>query len=148
MENNKKNENSNGKLNGITIADIRSIQTLKLKKSTKTSKLNRIHALLDLYECEEEPLAKAKILEKKVLGVLKEFEMEPKIQTFYQFQPFGVTAIVYAKGLQFTMHTWPEYQSAAIDLYCFGTRKLSTDICNKLIAAFSSSEYELKVKKR
>jgi len=145
MENNKKNESGRGKLSGITIADIRSIQSHKLKKDTKT---NRMHVLLDLYECEEEPLAKAKILEKKVLGVLKEFEMEPKIQTFYQFQPFGVTAIVYAQGLQFTMHTWPEYQSAAIDLYCFGTRKLSTDICNKLISAFSSAEYELKVKKR
>jgi S-adenosylmethionine/arginine decarboxylase-like enzyme len=145
MENNKKNESGRGKLSGITIADIRSIQSLKSKRDTKTS---RMHVLLDLYECEEEPLAKAKILEKKVLGVLKEFEMEPKIQTFYQFQPFGVTAIVYAQGLQFTMHTWPEYQSAAIDLYCFGSRKLSTDICNKLITAFSSAEYELKVKKR
>lgn len=127
------------------ISSIRSIQSVKLKKDTK---VNRMHVLLDLYECEEEALAKAKILEKRVLGVLKEFGMEPKIQTFYQFQPFGVTAIVYAQGLQFTMHTWPEYQSAAIDLYSFTTRETVTEMCDKLIAAFKSAEYEMKVKKR
>lgn len=127
------------------ISSIRSIQSIKLKKDTKVS---RMHVLLDLYECEELALAKAKILEKRVLGVLKEFDLEPKIQTFYQFQPFGVTAIVYAQGLQFTMHTWPEYQSAAIDLYSFNTRKTITEMCDKLIAAFKSAEYEMKVKKR
>lgn len=124
---------------------IKSIQNIKLKKDTNIS---RMHILLDLYECEEEALAKAKILEKRVLGVLKEFGMEPKIQTFYQFQPFGVTAIVFSQGLKFVMHTWPEYKSAAIDLYSFSPRKLAVEICDKLIAAFKSEEHEMKVKKR
>jgi S-adenosylmethionine/arginine decarboxylase-like enzyme len=124
---------------------VRSIQSLKLKKDRK---INRVHVILDLYKCDEKLLAKAPLLEQKVKKVLNQFSLEPKIETFYQFQPFGVTAIVCAQGLQFTMHTWPEYQSAALDLYSFGDRKTIMQICDQLKVGFKSDEYEMKVRKR
>lgn len=128
-----------------TYRSVRSIKGLKLKKQTK---INRVHVLLDLYKCDDKVLAKASLLEQKVAKVLAQFELEPKIQTFYQFQPFGVTAIVCADGLQFTMHTWPEYQSAALDMYCFNSRRTATQICDQLMTMFKSGEYEMKVRKR
>ena len=124
---------------------VRSIQSLKLKNDTK---INRVHILLDLYQCDDKALAKASLLEQRVKKVLSQFQLEPKIQTFYQFQPFGVTAIVCANGLQFTVHTWPEYKSAAMDLYSFGSRKTATQICDGLRSMFKSGEYEMKVRKR
>ena len=124
---------------------VRSIQSFKLKKDTR---INRIHVLLDLYECDDKALAKASLLEQKVKKILSQFQLEPKIETFYQFQPFGVTAIVCAQGLQFTLHTWPEYKSAAIDLYSFGSRKTATQVCDCMRSAFKSGEYEMKVRKR
>lgn len=124
---------------------VRSIKGLKLKKNTK---INRVHILLDLYECDDKSLEKASLLEQKVKKMLTQFELEPKIQTFYQFQPFGVTAIVYAQGLQFTLHTWPEYKSAAIDLYSFNDRKKATQICNQIRLMFKSAEHEMRVRKR
>ena len=137
--------------NNKTVKDIksyralRSIEGLKLKRDTK---INRVHVLLDIYKCHDKALAKATLLEQKVKKVLTEFQLEPKIQTFYQFQPFGVTAIVCADGLQFTLHTWPEYQSAAIDLYCLSGRRTATQICSQLMTMFKSAEYEMKVRKR
>lgn len=124
---------------------VRSIKSLKLKKDAK---INRVHVLLDLYKCDNKTLAKADLLEGKVKKVLLQFELEPKIQTFYQFQPFGVTAIVCAQGIQFTVHTWPEYSSAAIDLYSFENRRTATQICDQLITIFRSGEYEMKVRRR
>ena len=124
---------------------VRSIKSLKLKRDTK---INRVHVLLDIYKCDDKILAKASILEQKVKKILAQFELEPKIQTFYQFQPFGVTAIVYADGIQFTVHTWPEYKSAAIDLYCFNSRRTATQISDELKNMFKSEEYEMKVRKR
>lgn len=124
---------------------VRSIQSIKLKKDTK---INRIHILLDLYQCDDKALAKASLLEQKVKKVLAQFQLEPKIQTFYQFQPFGVTAIVCAQGIQLTLHTWPEYKSAAIDFYSFEDRKKATQICEELKQVFKSGEYEMKVRKR
>ena len=124
---------------------IRSIKGLKLKKDTK---INRVHVLMDIYKCDDKALAKASLLEQKVKKVLAQFEFEPKIQTFYQIQPFGVTAMVCANGLQFTVHTWPEFQSAAIDLYCFNSRRIATQVCDQLKTMFKSGEYEMKVRKR
>ena len=124
---------------------VRSIQSLKLKKDIKIS---RIHIILDLYQCDYKTLAKAILLEQKVKKVLSQFELEPKVETFYQFQPFGVTAIIFAKDLQFTVHTWPEYRSAAVDLYCFNSRKKAIQLCDQLKIAFKATEYEMKVRKR
>ena len=124
---------------------VRSIKSLKLKKDTR---INRVHVLLDLYECDDKALGKASLLEQRVKKVFAQFELEPKIQTFYQFQPFGVTAIVCADGVQFTVHTWPEYKSAAIDLYSFNTRRTATQICDQLKTMFKSGEYEMKVRRR
>ena len=138
--------NNNNKVNDIkSYRSVRSIKGLKLKRDTK---INRVHILLDVYKCDDKALAKASLLEQKVKKVLAQFELEPKVQTFYQFQPFGVTAIVCANGLQFTVHTWPEYKSAAIDLYSFNTRRTATQICDQLKTMFKSGEYEMKVRRR
>ena len=139
-------ETNNKNLNDIkSYRTIRSIKGLKLKKDTK---INRVHVLMDIYKCDDKALAKASLLEQKVKKVLAQVEFEPKIQTFYQFQPFGVTAIVCAQGLQFTLHTWPEYKSAAVDLYSFDTRKKAIQICNQMKVIFRSTEYDMKVRKR
>lgn len=124
---------------------VRSIKGLRLKREAR---INRVHVLMDIYKCEDKALAKATLLEQRVKKVLSQFQLEPKVETFYQFKPFGVTAIVFAKELQFTIHTWPEYKSAAIDLYCFNSRKMATDICDSLKAMFKPGEYEMKVRKR
>ena len=60
---------------------VKSIQSLKLKRDTK---LTRTHVMLDIYKCDDVVLSKAKILEERVVKVLREYKMEPKIQTFYQ----------------------------------------------------------------
>lgn len=124
---------------------VMSIQSAKLKREKR---INRTHVILDIYKCEDKSLAKANLLEQKVKKILEQFNLESSVQTFYQFQPFGVTAIVYAKSVQFTVHTWPEYKSAAVDLYSFDGRKLATDLCQELRTAFKSSEYEMKVRRR
>ena len=141
------NESNNNKTlkEMATYRSVRSLKGLKLKKETK---INRVHILLDLYKCDDKAIAKASLLEQKIKKVVTQFELEPKIQTFYQFQPFGVTAIVCADGLQFTVHTWPEYKSAAIDLYCFNSRRTATQICDEIKTMFKSEEYEMKVRKR
>ena len=128
-----------------TYRSLRSIKSLKIKKSTR---INRTHVIMDVYKCDEKTLAKAPLLEQKVKKLMNDFQLEPKIKTFYQFKPFGVTAIVYSPGLQFTIHTWPEHQSAAVDLYSFSGRKTATQICEQLQQALKAGEYEMKVRKR
>ena len=139
-------ENNNKSVKDLkSYRTVRSIQSIKLKKDTK---INRLHIILDLYECNDRALAKASLMEQKVKKIMAHMELEPRIQTFYQFQPFGVTAIVCAQGLNFTLHTWPEYKSVAVDLYTFESRKKATLLCDQIKNMFNSGEYEMKVRRR
>ncbi len=124
---------------------VRSIESIKFRKDKK---VDRIHIVLDLYECTDKSIAKADLLEQKIKKILTQFQLEPKVETFYQFQPFGVTAIVCAEGAHLTIHTWPEYNSAAIDLYYFNSRKTAMQICDQIKTAFKAAEYEMKVRRR
>lgn len=124
---------------------VRSIKSLKLKKDTK---INRIHIVVDLFKCDDKSLSKASLMEQKVKKILNQFNLEPKIKTFYQFKPFGVTAIVCAEGLQLTLHTWPEYNSAALDLYSFSGSKKATQVCDQIKQMFKSTEHTMRVRKR
>lgn len=131
-----------------TVKSLRCISSIKGLKLKRNIRINRTHIVLDVYECDDKALAKVKILEQRVKRIFQQFSLEPTIQTFYQFKPFGVTAIVYAPGVQFTVHTWPEYKSAAIDLYVFTDRKQAMNLCEELKTLFKSAEYEMRVRQR
>ena len=121
------------------------IDSTELKNKTN---ITRTHIILDIYKCDDITLSKADIIKEKALKILSEFNLEAKVETFYQFEPYGVTATVFTPGLQFTLHTWPEMKSGAIDLYCFSGRKLAMDVIEKLKTMFQSAEYEMKVRTR
>ena len=124
---------------------VRSLKGIKLKKATKVS---LCHIIVDIYKCDDKILSKADLIKDKVFKILKKFNLDPKIKTFYQFEPFGVTATVFCEGLQFTIHTWPEHFSGAIDLYSFKGRDLALNVIGELKNIFKSAEYDMKVRKR
>ena len=43
-------------------------------------------------------------------------------QSFHEFKPYGVSGAVIIQESHYTIHTWPEHEYAAVDLfYCGGT---------------------------
>lgn len=40
--------------------------------------------------------------------------------TFHAFSPFGLSGVLVLAESHFSIHTWPEYNTAAIDLFCCG----------------------------
>ena len=56
----------------------------------------------------------------------------------HQFSPCGVTGMVLLSESHMSIHTWPEYQSAAVDIFTCGD--VDTDnIVSSLIEFFSAS---------
>ena len=97
------------------------------------------HYLIDFYGCSEEML--------KVVNKIKEIMLEAgrigKLhiveECFHQFKPSGVSGVLVLKESHFTIHTWPEYNYASVDLY----------LCDKTIAVSKIIKYlalELKSK--
>jgi S-adenosylmethionine decarboxylase len=78
------------------------------------------HLLVELYECNSKKL--------NDLGKLKELLQEAvrvsgatALETsFHQFAPQGVSGVVIIAESHFTIHTWPEYGYAALDIFTCG----------------------------
>ena len=60
----------------------------------------------------------------------------------YQFQPFGEAGFTYLALLttsHFSIHTWPEHQSAAIDVFTCGTQVDTGRIVAEMAEFFAPS---------
>ena len=80
------------------------------------------HLLVELFGCEPSLLEG----ERTVGGAMREaaFESEATIvaESFHEFKPYGVSGAVIIQESHYTIHTWPEHEYAAVDLfYCGGT---------------------------
>lgn len=84
------------------------------------------HTLLNVYGCGEIDRLRSLALFRAWAGpMLARCGAEVVDVSGYQFQPFGEAGFTYLALLttsHFSIHTWPEYQSAAIDVFTCGTR--------------------------
>lgn len=85
----------------------------------KMEQLGR-HILVEFYNCDKEILNDHKLVEK----YMKEAAIEAKAtivqSVFHLFNPWGVSGAVVISESHLTIHTWPEYGYAAVDLFTCG----------------------------
>ncbi len=79
------------------------------------------HLLLDLRECDEELLDNINYIEEAMVGAAAEAGATIVGQTFHKFDPRGVTGVVAIAESHLSIHTWPEYGYAALDIFTCGT---------------------------
>jgi len=97
------------------------------------------HLLLELRECNPEVL--------KDLGKVKDAMVTAAIEAkatvvevaFHEFNPFGISGMVIIAESHLSIHTWPEYGYAAVDIFTCG------DLINpEAAAAHLVDEFECK----
>lgn len=110
--------------------------------------MKKTHVIFDLYKGDANILGKSELLQNALLEALKEFDVDVEINSFYQFEPYGVTAIVTSPEIHFNIHTWPEYQSCAIDLYCMQGRDFALKVCESIKKRIHAQEHDMKVLNR
>lgn len=65
-------------------------------------------------------------------------------EKFHKFSPFGVTGILSIAESHITIHTWPEYYYAAIDIFtCSATFKIH-EAAKFLIEKLESKDFDIK----
>lgn len=110
--------------------------------------MDKTHVIADFYKADSDILAYSENLKKALFTSLKECNLELKQESFYQFEPQGVTALVITGSLHFNIHTWPEHGSCAIDMYCTEGYDLAVKVCDKFKGHLKAAEYEIKVLSR
>ena len=103
-----------------------------------------VHLLLELYGCNREKLndelylrcqlnSAAKLAKASVLNIVSN-----------KFKPFGVTAVALLAESHLSIHTWPESQYSAIDIFTCG-RNMEPKLASQfLIESLEASNHLLK----
>jgi len=78
-----------------------------------------VHLLLNVYDVEDAPLLTYLTSGLPHLNQLvHELHLHVVAQTGHQFTPFGYTYAFVLSESHFTIHTYPEYKSCYIDIFC------------------------------
>jgi S-adenosylmethionine decarboxylase len=101
------------------------------------------HTLLNVYGCGEIDRLRSLALFRAWAGpMLARCGAEVVDVSGYQFQPFGEAGFTYLALLttsHFSIHTWPEHRSAAIDVFTCGTQVDTDRIVSELVEFFAPS---------
>lgn len=78
------------------------------------------HVLAEMYDCDPEVLNDHKLIEDILLEAAKEANATIVESVFHKFNPHGVSGVVVIAESHLSVHTWPEYGFAALDLFTCG----------------------------
>ena len=105
------------------------------------------HLLVELYDCNEKKLNDLSLIE-SVLGEAGRISGATALKTsFHQFAPQGVSGVIIIAESHFTIHTWPEYGYAALDIFTCGhtiNNQKALDFIEKELDVKTLSVTELK----
>lgn len=80
-----------------------------------------VHILVDFYGCNQNVLKDTELIEKYMHEAAKRANANIVSEKFHSFSPWGVSGVVIIKESHLTIHTWPEYKYAAVDLFTCGS---------------------------
>jgi S-adenosylmethionine decarboxylase len=78
------------------------------------------HLLVELYECDSNKLNDLGKLEMVLEEAVRISGATALKTSFHQFAPQGVSGVIIIAESHFTIHTWPEYGYAALDIFTCG----------------------------
>ncbi len=103
-----------------------------------------VHYILDFYDCNDEYLISISKIKDVMTKAGKIGNFNVVKSCFHQFKPYGVSGVLVLKESHFTIHTWPEHQYAAIDIFLcdisINIEKVVEYLCN----TFSTTNYTIK----
>jgi S-adenosylmethionine decarboxylase proenzyme len=104
--------------------------------------------LIDLYECVHERLLDAEEIKGAMLAAARLMGAEVVGHSFHTFKPWGVSGTVTIAESHLAVHTWPEYDFAAITFETCGHRMDHRKAYKHLIKFFGPKSPKITYQKR
>lgn len=99
--------------------------------------------VVDLYACDSNIINDMEQVKVIARNMIKEIHSEIVEECCHQFQPIGITYIAVITTSHFSIHTWPEYSYAAVDIFSCD-RELPDLVAEKLKAAFGAGDFKVR----
>ena len=106
------------------------------------------HLLLELYRCDREKLNDESFLRCVLNRAAKLANATVLNLISNKFEPQGVTAIALLAESHISIHTWPESNYSAVDIFTCGRNMLPELVSQYLIAALQAEEHSMRVIER
>ena len=76
--------------------------------------------LVEFYDCDSDILNNKKLINRYLNEAVEKSGATIVASTFHTFSPFGVSGVVVIAESHVSIHTWPEYGYAAVDIFTCG----------------------------
>src|SRR5688572_4334076 len=88
----------------------------------RTTGLNALgrHLLLELFDCDADALNNLEAVKGALIEAAKRAQATIVDVVFHEFNPFGISGVVVIAESHLSIHTWPEYRYAAVDIFSCG----------------------------
>ena len=106
------------------------------------------HLLLELYRCDYEKLNDESFLRCTLNRAAKLAKATVLNLISNKFEPQGVTAIALLAESHISIHTWPESNYSAVDIFTCGQNMMPELASQYLIEALQAKEHSLRVNDR
>jgi S-adenosylmethionine decarboxylase len=101
------------------------------------------HLLVELYDCDKEVLNNPEFLRKVMVDAAIDCGAVVLGDSFHRFSPQGVSGVVIIAESHLSIHTWPEYGYAAVDVFTCGTSVRPEKAAEVLIAKLGSRHHSI-----
>jgi len=102
-----------------------------------------IHLLIELWSCNQEKLNSIDFIEEAMINAADYSGATVLNSAFQNFSPQGGSGVVIIAESHLTIHTWPEYGYAAVDVFTCGNKVDPWKASEYLEDAFESESVEI-----
>jgi len=102
------------------------------------------HILIDLWGIGPEHLDDVSALEACLVEAARSGGARVVESRFHRFEPHGISGIVVLAESHLAIHTWPELELAAADVFTCGDGAVADAIVRRLIAALKPTEHRIR----
>lgn len=96
------------------------------------------HTIWDIYDCNANKLKYVEPIKVILNTVVNELGLGKVSESYKQFEPHGATGFILLEESHISIHTWPEHQFAAIDI--FSCKPFQKEAIIQLLSAYFETE--------
>ena len=96
------------------------------------------HLLLELFDCDSDAINNLEAVKTALVEAARRAQATIVDVVFHEFNPFGVSGVVVIAESHLSIHTWPEYRYAAVDIFSCGEVLQPEVAANYLVEQFAA----------
>ena len=98
------------------------------------------HLIIDYFKCACDALSDPKFIEDLIIITAKKMNATIIMSNFHHFSPLGVSGVLVIAESHITIHTWPEHNYVALDIFFCGELDIEAGLDYFQTAIQSSQE--------